>query len=273
MRILDVGACGTLFAGHSGVEATAIDLCPQEGNADVMQCDFLQLAVGAEGSEKLVEPSDTFPGGALRQLPAASYDAVALSLVLSYLPTPTLRGAMIRKARRLLPIPDPTRLPSPEEVEAALAALEDGSAASANGDGESVRGRAGQQERRQERRQEQQQEQEQRQQQKQLAQLVPRRQRGLLLVVDTFSVDQPKASRTSGKYLTQWIAAIEAEGFTFLRHRALMRSHALAFVTRHLTAGELEAVRAREPPALRMRREERGTPWQGPGTESWPIKD
>ena len=258
MRILDVGACGTLFAGHSGVEATAIDLCPQEGNADVMQCDFLQLAVGAEGSEKLVEPSDTFPGGALRQLPAASDDAVALSLMLSYLPKPSLRGAMIRKARRLLPIPDPTRLPSPEEVEAALAALEDGSAASANGDGECVWGRAGQQERQQER---------------QLEQLVPRRQRGLLLVVDTFSVDQPKASRTSGKYLTQWIAAIEAEGFTFLRHRALMRSHALAFVTRHLTAGELEAVRAREPPALRMRREERGTPWQGPGTESWPIKD
>ena len=176
----------------------------------------------------VIEPSAEFPGGALRQLPAASYDAVALSLVLSYLPKPLLRGAMIRKARRVLPIPDATTLPTEAEVDAALS----DAALLTSGDGPAS---------------------------------VRRRYRGLLLVVDTFSVDRRKASRTSGRYLSQWIEAIEAEGFTFLRHKVLMRSHALAFVTRRLTPEEEEAVRARDPPELRMLREERGTPWQGPG--------
>ena len=38
----------------------------------------------------------------LLQLPAASYDVVAMSLVLNYLPTPALRESMVRKARQLL---------------------------------------------------------------------------------------------------------------------------------------------------------------------------
>ena len=242
VRILDVGACGTLFDGHAGVTARAIDLCPQAGNADVAQCDFLQLSIGAEGSSPVVEPSDEFPGGALRQLPAASYDAVALSLVLSYLPKPILRGAMIRKARRVLPLPDATTLPTEVEVDAALsdAALSD-AALSTNSDGPAAAS--------------------------------VRRHRGLLLVVDTFSVDRRKASRTSGQYLSQWIEAIEAEGFTFLRHKVLLRSHALAFVTRQLAPEEEEAVRARDPPELRMLREERGTPWQGPGNPEVLLPD
>jgi 25S rRNA (adenine2142-N1)-methyltransferase len=205
VRLLDVGACGTLFDGSEGIDATAIDLCPQEGNDRVLQADFLQLEVGEAGSEMQIEPSERHAGGALRRLPAGAYDALALSLVLSYLPTPRLRGAMIRQARMLLPTPPPPEIPSV------------GSAPHA-------------------------------------ACRSTRRRRGLLLVVDTFSVDKKSASRTS-EYLSNWIEEIEREGFVFLRHQALTRSHALAFATAHdYDPDELPA----EPPALRMRREERG---------------
>ena len=37
IRLLDVGSCGTLFEGYDGIEATALDLCPQRGNERVMQ--------------------------------------------------------------------------------------------------------------------------------------------------------------------------------------------------------------------------------------------
>ena len=121
VRLLDVGSCGTLFDGYPNIAASALDLCPQADNPKVMQCDFLQLAVGAEGSQPILEPSSEVPAGSLKQLPAASFDVVALSLVLSYLPRPAQRGAIIRKARRLLPTPDPAALPSPAEVEGALA--------------------------------------------------------------------------------------------------------------------------------------------------------
>ena len=79
--------------------------------------------------------------------------------------------------------------------------------------------------------------------------------RGLLLVVDTFSLDRKAATRRTSAYVRNWIDSIEAEGFTFLRHVALARSHAMAFATAPLPAEGQE-----EPPALRMRREERGEP-------------
>ena len=105
IRLLDVGSCGTLFDGVAGLEATALDLHPQAGNARVHQCDFLALEVGPAGSAPVIEPHAEFAAGSLRRLPAASYDAVALSLVLSYLPTARQRAAMVAQARRLLPAP------------------------------------------------------------------------------------------------------------------------------------------------------------------------
>ena len=52
-----------------------------------------------------VEPSAEFAGGRLTSLPAGSFDVVAMSLVLSYLPLPAQRGAMVLKARQLLRSP------------------------------------------------------------------------------------------------------------------------------------------------------------------------
>jgi hypothetical protein len=68
-----------------------------------MQCDFLQLQVLPPRAPPLVDPSERFPAGALRALPAASFDVVVMSLVLSYLPGPAQRARMVAKARRLLP--------------------------------------------------------------------------------------------------------------------------------------------------------------------------
>ena len=47
IRLLDVGACGDLFAGLDGIAPTPLDLCPQQGASRTLQCDFLSLEVGA----------------------------------------------------------------------------------------------------------------------------------------------------------------------------------------------------------------------------------
>lgn len=96
IRLLDVGSCGTLFDDrYDGVECTALDLCPQANHPTVYQCDFLELGVCGEGAAPTVEAHADFPAGTLRALPAASYDVVAFSLVLSYLPMPRQRGELL----------------------------------------------------------------------------------------------------------------------------------------------------------------------------------
>ena len=173
IRLLDVGSCynpigrstdtvavataegGVTVAAEELFEVTALDLYP--AHPSVLQCDFLQLAVGAPGSAPVIvdaaadhaandsnyktqiavkdtgNDSNSEPGRAekrqktdkvnstpatsdptsthskhLRQLPAASFDAVTMSLVLSYLPTPEQRLQMIRTARALLVSPPPS---------------------------------------------------------------------------------------------------------------------------------------------------------------------
>ena len=66
----------------------------------------LTLAIYPPGTARLVLPSEEHQAGALRRLPAASFDVVVFSLVLSYLPLARQRGAMVAQARRLLPTPD-----------------------------------------------------------------------------------------------------------------------------------------------------------------------
>ena len=84
--------------------------------------------------------------------------------------------------------------------------------------------------------------------------------RGLLLVVETFSVDRRAPSWPEQTYLHQWVSAIEALGFAFLRHQYLQSSHALCFVTR--AVADLEAELAEEVlPELPMRREAREAGW------------
>ena len=105
IRILDVGSCYNPIAKSemSGAfDVTAIDLYPADSS--VLECNFLDLKVS-----KSPPMIDHVPGKSsqkiLRSLTEASYDAVSMSLVLSYLPTPTERLAMIRKARQLLVSP------------------------------------------------------------------------------------------------------------------------------------------------------------------------
>ena len=130
IRILDVGSCYNPIAKSQFAEAfdtTAIDLYPADDS--VLQCNFLDLEVrgpttnssssnssSSSGSSSIstsaeihVENVVMAPQSAasrrssvLKWLPEASFDAVSMSLVLSYLPTPTERLEMIRKARQLL---------------------------------------------------------------------------------------------------------------------------------------------------------------------------
>jgi hypothetical protein len=92
VRLLDVGSCYNPFQTSAGFDVTALDLCPTD--ASVLECDFLALSVDA--SESRID------GQRLLSLPARSFDAVTMSLVLNYLPSPELRGQMVFKARELL---------------------------------------------------------------------------------------------------------------------------------------------------------------------------
>ena len=103
----------------------------------MLQCDFLQLRVSPAGLEPEVEPHDRFPAGALRSLAEGSFDAVVLSLVLSYLPLPHQRGEMVLKARQLLPSPDPP------EVHLAAAAAAAAAVTAEAGGGEAAVGGGG----------------------------------------------------------------------------------------------------------------------------------
>lgn len=104
IKILDVGSCYNPIINSPNADAfdvTAIDLCPK--NTSVYQCDFLNLRVSNTDTVSVITDSGD-PSGikALTSLPAASFDAVVFSLVLSYLPAPSQRLAMIKKAHMLL---------------------------------------------------------------------------------------------------------------------------------------------------------------------------
>lgn len=85
----------------------------------MLQCDFLDLHIGAPDSLPVIEDVEGNEGGSkgsgvegtsntskrLLSLPAGSFDVVIMSLVLSYLPTPDQRRQMISQARKLLKNP------------------------------------------------------------------------------------------------------------------------------------------------------------------------
>ena len=125
IRLLDVGSCYNPFGTETGassslLDVTALDLYP--AHPSVLQCDFLNLAVGSPDSAPVtVGPSgsstisssssgtgnqdttlDPTQMTKLLQLPAGSFDVVTMSLVLNYLPSPVHRELMIAKARQLL---------------------------------------------------------------------------------------------------------------------------------------------------------------------------
>jgi hypothetical protein len=79
----------------------------------VFRCDFLELAITPEGSEmqtSVEKAAETLEDASspspfvttLRSYPAGRASAVVMSLVLSYLPCPRMRGEMVRRAREVL---------------------------------------------------------------------------------------------------------------------------------------------------------------------------
>ena len=122
-QLLDVGSCWDYFRAFENdtetYEVVALDLAPRTPR--VFRCDFLELAITPEGSEmqKSVEkaaetlenassPFGTRPENpspfvtTLRSYPTGRASAVVMSLVLSYLPCPRMRGEMVRRAREVL---------------------------------------------------------------------------------------------------------------------------------------------------------------------------
>ncbi|OLP95482.1 putative methyltransferase BTM2-like [Symbiodinium microadriaticum] len=92
--LLDVGSSYGAFCGR-GMRVVALDLAP--AHPEVLPGDFLQLDVVEAKELHSLDAS-----GRLKSLKAAGFHAVVMSLVLSFLPTPELRRAMLDKARRCL---------------------------------------------------------------------------------------------------------------------------------------------------------------------------
>ena len=130
IRVLDVGSCYNPLSALPTARAfdiTAIDLYPV--TQDVLQCDFLKLAVRPTAdlvpSDKSLFVTRQVPRSAvfkqsaaetqssctdpmwtqLLEAPAQWFDVVTFSLVLSSLPTAEQRLRMIQKARELLILP------------------------------------------------------------------------------------------------------------------------------------------------------------------------
>mmetsp|Transcript_81131 Transcript_81131/g.160798 ORF Transcript_81131/g.160798 Transcript_81131/m.160798 type:complete len:377 (+) Transcript_81131:97-1227(+) len=95
LRLLDVGSSFGSFIGVIGVDCVALDLAP--AHPQVWQADFLQLSI-----EDGLTAGMQSEGHRLLALASGSFDAVVLSLVLSFLPTPTLRREMLDRCRRCL---------------------------------------------------------------------------------------------------------------------------------------------------------------------------
>ncbi|CAE7291525.1 Samtor [Symbiodinium natans] len=92
--LLDVGSSYGAFCGR-GLHVVALDLAP--AHPEVLAGDFLQIEVKDAKELRTLDAS-----GRLISLKAAGFDAVVMSLVLSFLPTPQLRRAMLDQARRCL---------------------------------------------------------------------------------------------------------------------------------------------------------------------------
>jgi hypothetical protein len=112
IRLYDVGSCYNPFQDCKEFQVTALDLYPIQ-DSSVYRCDFLELEIGTNDSSILYKKIDdnnkckSFLEShyQLLQLPKSSSDALCMSLVLSYLPTPIKRIEMIKKARQLLVSP------------------------------------------------------------------------------------------------------------------------------------------------------------------------
>ena len=116
-QLLDVGSCWDYFRSFEDAtktyEVVALDLVPRSPR--VFRCDFLELAISHEGCEMETSVAADWSAeeekratatatatATLASYPANRASAVVMSLVLSYLPDPRMRGEMVRRARRVL---------------------------------------------------------------------------------------------------------------------------------------------------------------------------
>jgi len=116
--LIDVGSCYNPFDGSEKFRIIALDLYPAP-SSDVYHCNFLDLIVGSSSSELIKVPpelvTDVSGSSDVKNIPLSKYkliqlpseigDVCCLSLVLSFLPTPTMRYDMVQKARLLLKTP------------------------------------------------------------------------------------------------------------------------------------------------------------------------
>lgn len=92
IRLLDVGSCYNPFKRYESFTVTALDISP--ACPDVHRCDFLNIPINNE-------EFDDSNGNAFT-LTSCSYDVVAFSLLLEYMPTSEQRMICCRKAYEIL---------------------------------------------------------------------------------------------------------------------------------------------------------------------------
>jgi len=95
LRLLDVGSSFGAYLRTAGVECVALDLAP--AHPEVWRANFLELSI-EDGLNMGIKTE----GERLLALAAGSFDAVVLSLVLSFLPKPALRREMLDRCRQCL---------------------------------------------------------------------------------------------------------------------------------------------------------------------------
>ncbi|CAE8728156.1 unnamed protein product [Polarella glacialis] len=100
LHLLDVGSSFGAFFGHPGLRCVALDLAP--AHPEVWQADFFQLPILPLPLQEGCRVLRSDDGSMLLALEAGSFDAVVLSLVLSFLPTPRLRRDMLDRVRKCL---------------------------------------------------------------------------------------------------------------------------------------------------------------------------
>lgn len=115
--LIDIGSCYNPFGSLENFNIIALDLHPVP-SSNVYQCNFLDLSVGPISSELVKLPEQILEDNLiydaqntplskykLIQLPGEIADVCCLSLVLSFLPSATMRYQMVQKARLLLKTP------------------------------------------------------------------------------------------------------------------------------------------------------------------------
>merc|ERR1719161_1449069 len=104
IKVLDVGSCYNPFAkckSKESLDVVALDLMPAAQG--VFQCDFLDLDTIPMGCDPVSDSiSNDQTAKQLLRLPVNTYDVATISLVLSYLPSPSKRMQMLEKTWQLL---------------------------------------------------------------------------------------------------------------------------------------------------------------------------